>query len=972
MLMQHMLVLAQWLLPTATVEQQQGFGIFVSPCRGGGSGSGGSSKNQTFVLAANGQLQWQGHDSAELLCADGTCSNPLAEKCTPIPLRACDRAAAATKWQLDGQTSELHTTSQPVVCLDLWNGGKPPYSAVGLYVCDEASGHPNQRWRVDVKNRRIVSADTDVRSPLCLTAMVTVLPPPAPPPPPPMPAQVFRLVSTRLVPTATFDLASTSAWNFAIRRGWQPPPSAMSLSAQQGTVASAWRRIIVPGGGFNSDLQELPFISALVGDSTLTQLEVEFNSTSAAEYQRELPSSAIQLLRRHASTVLLEFGSVNYGALIFIEGGGKPRRLIGAHYGPMMPFGVKLPMLSNSVDSLTLIVQVLPYERFPGIPSCFVYPDSWRTFGDSRGAWGGCKTTGCRSRFAMGIARSVRLAVYPEIHIADARVWTSVTNRTLRFAVTIRNDGGAARSVVVSSVLSSWATDKLWSYPRLPQLLAVVRAGQTATVTTTVPWELNESSYWWPNKPFNENYVATLHWLNLTLHSQDRPHTSALAPTLLPVNHDYTHRFGFVEWRDDLVSGKWSVNGVGINFISDATPESGMSHYDCYTTSAAFNTIEGAKETWRRYMRLGISSNRIHQSTPTEIMMAAADEVGFTMRPETGLRGGGAHDPDQQFDQQLSTQSVQELAHACRGHPSIASYSLLNECSVTWVPALIDAISDIDDATPLVWENSGGCKQFMIHGKNNSARHARCMSHYDMPILPQPGQITGEGECAWCSYHGIGLQGEMGTVERLSMLAWQGRVHGLNYISGWDWINYWPNFLHNMSYARHAFKQPECPDTAKDRVDGITGWGSPLIDWVRRAFHPYLIVLLDDWEQNPSFTPAWPRLARSGTSGQLFHSRAVLLNDGVAATRGDEFIFRWSLRWDSASGPPPVGSAPVSTALTIRRGYSVSHNFSVTLPNSAEVSMGNRSVFLILELIKDGVTLFTENRIKVYVVKNGK
>ena len=61
------------------------------------------------------------------------------------------------------------------------------------------------------------------------------------------------------------------------------------------------------------------------------------------------------------------------------------------------------------------------------------------------------------------------------------------------------------------------------------------------------------------------------------------------------------------------------------------------------------------------------------------------------------------------------------------------------------------------------------------------------MSHYDMPSLPQPGQITAEGECAWCSYHHIGLPGEMGTIERLSMLAWQGRVKGLNYISGWDW-----------------------------------------------------------------------------------------------------------------------------------------------------------------------------------------
>ena len=132
---------------------------------------------------------------------------------------------------------------------------------------------------------------------------------------------------------------------------------------------------------------------------------------------------------------------------------------------------------------------------------------------------------------------------------------------------------------------------------------------------------------------------------------------------------------------------------------------------------------------------------------------------------------------------------MQELAHACRGHPSVGSYSVLNECSTAWVPKLIDAIVEVDDATPLVWENSGGCKEMVIQGSAGKG-HAHCMSHYDMPT-PDPTQITGEGECAWCSYHGIGEKGQMGTVEQLAMLTWQGRVAGINYISGWDWLNYW-------------------------------------------------------------------------------------------------------------------------------------------------------------------------------------
>ena len=95
------------------------------------------------------------------------------------------------------------------------------------------------------------------------------------------------------------------------------------------------------------------------------------------------------------------------------------------------------------------------------------------------------------------------------------------------------------------------------------------------------------------------------------------------------MSHQFSQRFGFAEWRNDLIPGKLIANVVAIDFISDSTPESGMSHghYDCYTQSTAFNTTKGAKQTWRRHMSLGPHANRIHQSTPTEAMLAAADEV---------------------------------------------------------------------------------------------------------------------------------------------------------------------------------------------------------------------------------------------------------------------------------------------------------------------------------------------------------
>ena len=65
------------------------------------------------------------------------------------------------------------------------------------------------------------------------------------------------------------------------------------------------------------------------------------------------------------------------------------------------------------------------------------------------------------------------------------------------------------------------------------------------------------------------------------------------------------------------------------------------------------------------------------------------------LRLGAGVRGGGAHSPEQTFSIELSSQSVQELAHTSSGHPFVAFYPGQNECDVSWVPALIGAIAGV-------------------------------------------------------------------------------------------------------------------------------------------------------------------------------------------------------------------------------------------------------------------------------------
>ena len=234
--------------------------------------------------------------------------------------------------------------------------------------------------------------------------------------------------------------------------------------------------------------------------------------------------------------------------------------------------------------------------------------------------------------------------------MTDVVPHTSVGSKTLSFDVTVANYGAAPVSITLSGSLSAAATTATSqagkagkakagrargvgrALPLFPTTEVAVGAGSSRTVSITgMAWELGEESFWWPNKPCSEDYTPALFVLALKARAQ-APAPAATATA--------SRRFGFVEWGEAGGNGTWyTVNGRRINLISDATPEAAMSQYDCYTTSEAFGTLEGAKETFRRYMRLGLSANRIHQSTPTQVMLDAADEVrvaGRSISPPWG------------------------------------------------------------------------------------------------------------------------------------------------------------------------------------------------------------------------------------------------------------------------------------------------------------------------------------------------
>ena len=690
---------------------------------------------------------------------------------------------------------------------------------------------------------------------------------------------------------AIIDLASDSAWTLSVDDGPQRP-------------------IAVPGGGFNADLQAKPWIEGASVKDHVT-------------YRRRITMPAYDARQ----TVQIEFGAVNHGAEVSLMDGTR-EHLLTTHVGPHMPFTADLGGVAQAGKTYELVVKAFVEAHYGGkVPQGFIYDEPYSG-----------KGTGWNSRFARGIARYVRLAVYPAVRITELFVKTTVNPLPgFSYDMVVRNDGATAMTVAIDGRLSSWNRAG-WTYPTVPATTLTVPAHGEASVTVgPLAWTAGPASWWWPNKLFREDYIAQLHTLDLTL---------GAAGTVIATRRQ---RFGFVEWGEGPFY--YLVNGVRINQLSDSTPESGMSAYDCYTTSPAFlpptRPGTGCPETFRRYMRLGMNTNRIHNSTPTEYMMDVADELGFMLIPETAIRGNGP----QAWDDTTLPQAVRELAQACRNHPSTCRYSLQNECDPAWVPALVDAIRGTDATRPLVFEDDKVKAPRAIPGTKGG--HAYCMAHY--VGFPHPSRsIFGIGECAWGMNDDAHPRSDW--MEDFVVQATDGRMNDMAYFSGWDWINYWPNFLEGMDDRRHAWTQKQV--WHPDRVDGVDGWDSPVMRWVQRAFHPHLALDVDFFASNGRFTKAWPTKVPVYRSGSPIERRMTVFND---ALMGEQLGLRWSARWDSPQGEEAAhGESP---RLTIRPGFHEAVAIRFTAPTAAT----QRTLFLSVRTLKDDAVVFTDDQIRFII-----
>ena len=677
------------------------------------------------------------------------------------------------------------------------------------------------------------------------------------------------------------------------------------------------RSIKVPGGGWNSDYQSPKIPTMSVKDHVM--------------YERELTVPKIS----EGQVTVLDFGGVNHGAEVFVDGTS-----VATHHGPEVAFKMDISKFVVPGKSHRLQVKALHRAHYAiegNKKSCSV-PVGWDFPADEEHwapRWSG------NSKVGYGIINDINLEVYPAVYIKDVFVRPSVSNEELTVWLWVRNSTDKTVRTSVQATLSSW-NKMCWNYPEIAGKEVTIQPRTSVRVVLdSVAWTLGEKSYWWPNIPFDEDYRTVLHNLNLSLAVDDN------------VVNEHRQRFGFVEWGEGPYY--YTVNGVRVNQISDSTAEGGLSYWNAYSTAPAYLPPNketgrlGCPETWERFMRIGINMNRLHCSIPTKYMMETADELGYMLMPESPIWGNRLHD----YNPEVTPQVVQAMARFCRNHPCIARYSLTNEIrpedlqKSPWVN-LIDAIREADDTRPLSYDVHKLGKGRII---GNEGGHAFIMEHYIPVVEHDKTEIRGLGESCWKK---DGLLDAAYTLREIRMKDWA-------YFSPWCWMNYWPNFLEGMNHDLHAWH----PQNAPDRQDGVNGWGSPIVKFVQKSMHPYLVMdhgirakhRRAEKRKVGDGAYSWPKVTDSYGPGNEVHRKIEVFNGGLTDAG---FNLKWSAHWDQQGRK--FFASGVTKPVNIKAGFHATSDIRFRMP--AEIGSERQEFYLTIESVRDGRTVFTEDQLR--------
>jgi hypothetical protein len=633
------------------------------------------------------------------------------------------------------------------------------------------------------------------------------------------------------------------------------------------------------------------------------------------DYQRSITIPNIS----PTQTTILRCLSVNDGGMVYIN----DQQVQQVTYS-MFPVNVDLSGFVTPGTTCTLRIRCFSRERYY-----------------SAGAFPQALNYGQR----LGMPRGIFLDIFPEVYINDVFVRSSVANNNFYYDVWVQNHSASARSIAIKGALSPWNPGDSWNYPALADQTVSVPANTTQKVTVgPVTWGLGTTSYWWPNIPFNENYTAKLHYIHLSINDGSTRLDSL------------TQRFGFADYTEG--PNYFKINGVRVFQMGDGAQEDrwtgpGLGWQLSYVNLEGWGAgPNGAKETWKRYLRLGMNFFRFHNSEATEIMVNAADEVGFITMPESAIRGLSG--TEETWDPAFKPAALKAMARYYRSHPSVVRYSLDNEwggaSDANTGKQMIDATVSEDPQRPMSFSQCCGGLSGRING-TNTPYHGWIMAHYGEPAS-STSEIRGVEEIFWVN-GGRDAQTKYELVQ-CSQAAILYRMRQYAVFTPWCLPDYWCNFIAGGSLAAGTTSTSYAN---KDRTDNVDGWGSNIVTFMQNCYHIYCSADIDIIQNRLAMNETSflnPNNAQSFNNTSTTNRSMVMFNNSLSS-----HLMRilWETHMDSANGSL-VGSG-ATNAVTLAPGTNNQPSIALPLPGTNSTI---RTVYFVVKTEVDGTIQFTEKR----------
>ncbi|MEU1590492.1 RICIN domain-containing protein [Micromonospora sp. NPDC005710] len=652
-----------------------------------------------------------------------------------------------------------------------------------------------------------------------------------------------------------------------------------------------------------------------------------FTDVNEAVYSRSItvPDSG------QPQSTWIEFGAVNHQATLSVDG-----RVAATQTTAFTPSNFDISAYAAPGTTHTITVNVKGRGALKASNGRYLVPDA--------ATWS--------EAIPQGIFGSAFLRVYPALYVSDTFVRTSVANKTLTYDVTVRNTSGSSRSVTLTGSLSS-NNGTAFSYPALPSRTVTVAARSTVTVTVgPVAWNLDSTSYWWPNVPYRSGYRAQLH--RLTVHAvTDDSRTS-----------DAEYRFGF---REATQNGDYYyLNGVRVNFRGDNLQGADYDRInnggkgDAYHTLPGFLPPSSGNGGWPQavdnYQRLNYNVVRIHQEPGSPYMLDVADEMGLMIIDEVAIRGSQS---SQEWQNSVGRDNMINHARALvlrdRNHPAIIRWSQNNEPnqsgqdSEQFEKDLYAAMNGADGTRPIIVEVGVGGNVSLYPGMTYAnfaviPHYVDGFGRYGEGLITVNGRPDGEGEYIWPACNN--KQG----FEWFATATLAKRGKGATDLRPYTLLSAWASVVPGVRSTDFTPEEGGHPIYGVDNLPDP--WSNPQIQRVQAAFNPVAAVDLPYWsasgnsDSNGSFplAQAVPTYARNATVTR----NITVFNDDFTNT---SVGFTWTARLDSPTGAVVASG---STTLTIPLGSRVTQPVSFTAP-----ATGSR-VYLQLSTTKSGSTVFTD------------